>query len=255
MKECLICGEQFEMHTAYANHVRWKHKQASFSENGRQKLVDNMKKINLARKEKIIEEKGEWITEERTCLKCGKIFPFKRRSKTDSKPFCSRSCANSRVFNSIQKKHHSNGIKKAWKENLKYIEKQVSSKVKHHIFSSKEERSILEKLKISFPENEWTSGGALRIENVIIARDIYSNILKICIEYDGIWHFKDIHGQLENKQKKDLILNNWCKDNGWKIIRISESFWHDNNKDFSFIINAIKQNETVFLGKEYSTRK
>jgi len=26
MKKCKICGEEFETHSLYANHIRWKHK-------------------------------------------------------------------------------------------------------------------------------------------------------------------------------------------------------------------------------------
>ena len=75
--------------------------------------------------------------------------------------------------------------------------------------------------------------------------------MKICIEYDGVWHFKDIHGQLELKQKKDRLLNEWCEKNEWRIIRISESYWHENKKNFHLIEDALNLSDSIFLGKEY----
>ena len=119
-------------------------------------------------------------------------------------------------------------------------------------FSSKEERRILDHLKAKFPLDEWTTGGALKLSNELIARDIYSSKLKICIEYDGVWHFRDIHGQLSSKQKKDLLLNEWCLKNDWKIVRISESWWHENDKKLELIESLIdSEGSQIFMGSEY----
>lgn len=52
-------------------------------------------------------------------------------------------------------------------------------------------------------------------------------IIKICFEYDGDWYFKDIHGQLLDKQRKDRKLAKWCRDNGYRLIRIDERFYEN----------------------------
>jgi uncharacterized Zn-finger protein len=41
-----------------------------------------------------------------------------------------------------------------------------------------------------------------------------------CIEYDGIFHYKDIHGSLEVSQKRDAIKTKYCKDNNIPLLRI-----------------------------------
>jgi hypothetical protein len=126
----------------------------------------------------------------------------------------------------------------------------ITSNIK---FSSKEERRILAYLKEKYPGDEWTSGGTLKIDESLISRDMYSQKLKICFEYDGVWHFKDIYGQLDKKKHKDHLLNKWCEFNNWKIIRISETWWHENEKDLSLIDNLIVSSGLiVFKGNEYN---
>ena len=93
------------------------------------------------------------------------------------------------------------------------------------------------------------------IDGLGITRDLYSNKLKICFEYDGVWHFKDIHGQLESKQKKDYALEKWCKINGYRLIRISESWFTEElksniNEVVSIIYNTTDQ--VLKFGKEYN---
>ena len=51
---------------------------------------------------------------------------------------------------------------------------------------------------------------------------MWSRKLKIIFEYDGIWHFKDIHWQLENKQIKDKMTEEFALKNGYKLIRIAD---------------------------------
>ena len=106
-----------------------------------------------------------------------------------------------------------------------------------------------------FPSDGWTFGGHIVIDGLGISRDLYSNKLKICFEYDGIWHFKDIHGQLELKQKKDMALEKWCKVNGYRLIRLTESwFIEELHKDVNSIIPLIYEttDPIIKLGKEYS---
>jgi hypothetical protein len=240
MKTCVECNLSFENPKVYANHMRWKHV------GNKETFSKNLSKSILAIK---AEEKGEMIEVDAICEKCEQTFAFKTyEKKPKHKRFCSIQCSNSRTHSNETKAKIANtlssSIKKKW-ENGDY------DSVEYKYFSSKAERSILLYLKETYPDDEWTSGGAMKIENEIIVRDMYSTKLKTCIEYDGIWHFKDIHGQLETKKKKDDILNKWCIENGWRIIRISESYWHENGKNFQVIEDALKLSGSLFLGKEF----
>jgi very-short-patch-repair endonuclease len=194
--------------------------------------------------------RGEKISVENECKTCGKQFSYETfKNKKQLKLFCSRSCANSRKisFTEEVRSKISKSVSKTMKEKWERGEMQTNS-----FFSSKEEKRILEHLKAKFPLDEWTSGGALKISNELVSRDVYSNKLKICIEYDGVWHFRDIHGQLSSKQKKDFLLNEWCSENDWKIIRISESWWHENDKKLELIDLLINmESNRVFMGSEY----
>lgn len=85
-----------------------------------------------------------------------------------------------------------------------------------------------------------TSGGGFKYKDKILTRDIYSNDLKIIVEYDGVWHFKDIHGQLEEKKIKDRLLEEWVIDNDWRIVRISDDLYRkEKGKYLEILINSI----------------
>jgi hypothetical protein len=240
-KKCSTCEEIFTNHALYANHVRWAHKtdKKAFSEKMSKSITNFYKEVN-----------GEKIVLETACEKCLKLFSYETKSlKPRNKRFCSRSCANSRKlsFTEDVKKRISESVSKTIKKKWENGEMKISKN-----FSSKEERKILEYLKDKYNEDNWTSGGGLKISDETISRDIYSINKKICIEYDGIWHFKDIHGQLETKKKKDQLLNDWCMENGWKIIRISETWWHESGKNLSSIDEFIfSESCKIFKGKEY----
>jgi hypothetical protein len=89
------------------------------------------------------------------------------------------------------------------------------------IFSSKREREIVNYFKYKYP-GIWTTGFVKKFKSEILNCDMYSEKLKICFEYDGIWHFKDIKGQLERKKNKDKLLEEWCIKNEYRLIRIDE---------------------------------
>ena len=106
---------------------------------------------------------------------------------------------------------------------------------------------MLTELKNKFPQHSWKSGGRLKHKDVSLTRDAYSNELKICIEYDGIWHFKDIHGQLANKQLKDELLKAWCIENGYRLIRDEDGHYNIN-----ILEEAIRTNEPyITIGTSY----
>ena len=61
--------------------------------------------------------------------------------------------------------------------------------------------------------------------------DFYINN-QYLIEYDGIQHFSDTHGwnnktNLQKTQERDMIKNQWCKDNNIPLIRIPYTHLQD----------------------------
>jgi len=117
------------------------------------------------------------------------------------------------------------------------------------IYTSKQEREIVNYFKTNFPEYQWKSGGSLKYNNIRIVRDLWSDVLKICFEYDGIWHFKDIHNQLKNKQLKDKMLEEWCIKNNYRLIRIDELKYENLKQIEDLIFNRNEQ--IIKIGNRY----
>jgi len=169
------------------------------------------------------------------------FFVYERESKfpIKEKYFCSRSCANTRNHSNETKEKISISIKNKW-EDPNYAEKCINSLSNNRNFSSKGEREILRILKEKYINDEWTSGGLLKYKNERIQRDIFSKKLKVCIEYDGIWHFKNINGQLKRKQYKDNLLNEWCVINNYRILRVRDGrYIYDKENIFNLIIDFV----------------
>jgi hypothetical protein len=80
---------------------------------------------------------------------------------------------------------------------------------------------------------------------------MYSDKLKICFEYDGIWHFKDIHGQLERKQYKDKLLKKWCKVNNYKLIRLDEECFINPEQVANIVYDSTIEHITL-IGDRYN---
>lgn len=215
MYTCEICGEEFENAKIKANHVRWKHKAKK----------DCNKKISEKAIARYVREYGEYIKKSVACENCGVEFEITERAKvTKDHYFCSRSCANSRSHSDETKDLISKSITEAWKTNTN-LQNTLRNHIKNRYFSSKNEVLIRETFMKKFTTDEWTFGGSLIFDNLRLSRDLYSKKLKVCIEYDGIWHFKDIHGQLKDKQAKDKALEEWCIENDYRLIRISEEYF------------------------------
>lgn len=149
--------------------------------------------------------------------------------------YCTVACSNIATKTGIYmsqetKEKHRTAAKLLWLSK-EYRQKQADNNVTNNKrFSSKSEVEARDHFKSKFPEDGWTFGGALRCEDLYITRDLYSPSLKVCIEYDGIWHFKDIHGQLEDKQAKDKALELWCIKNDWRLIRIKDEIYLNNKQ-------------------------
>lgn len=136
-------------------------------------------------------------------------------------------------------------MKRSW-ENGSFDNKSYDT---NKIFSSKNERIICKYFKSKYPEHEWKSGGRIKYNGIGLVRDLYSDILKICFEYDGIWHFKNIKGQLKDKQKKDKCLEEWCLFNNYRLIRIDENVYVNPEQIENLIYNTIEP--IIKLGDRY----
>ena len=105
------------------------------------------------------------------------------------------------------------------------------------------ERELRKYFIDNFPNQEWTFGGLTKYKDKFLSVDLKSKKLKIIIEYDGIWHYKDIKSQLKNKQYIDSLVNEWCKINNWLLIRIRDEDFLSNKKDtIKKILEQIKGN-------------
>ena len=230
---CEICGIEFNTFQEKANHVRWQHKDEDFYETYKKNLKE-------AKKNQHIKNLGDFKPFIVICECCGKEFGVIEREKKHpekEKYFCGRSCANKRYHTNETKKNISKSIKKLWKSG-KYDELHLTESRIKMKFTSKGEDEIKTYFINNFKEDCWAFGGSIKHNNIRISRDLYSNKLKVCIEYDGIWHFKDIHGQLNKKQIKDLSLEEWCVENDYKLIRIREEIYQeDKEKWINILVN------------------
>ena len=216
MYTCEYCQIEFDNPKIKANHIRWYHRD----------LSEYKVKASCSAKAENERRHGKYINEIVECSKCNiPINISYRDGKKKLKYFCSRSCANSRgprskIFKEIVSKH----IQTLW-INGHYDTTTALNHTKQlrRYFSSKNERLILEYFKNNYANDEWTSGAGLIFNGVRLSRDMYSKKLRICFEYDGIWHFEDIHGQLADKQLKDRLLEEWCIYNNWRLIRVDEN--------------------------------
>ena len=114
---------------------------------------------------------------------------------------------------------------------------------------------LIEYFKNKYTEDEWVHGGALKYKGSSLIRDLYSNKLKVCVEYDGVWHFKDINGQLEEKKRKDSLLEEWCLDNNFRLIRIKEEVFYSNKELYLKYIEDLIYGNSAQIVKIYDFLK
>lgn len=226
----------------FSNHVRWCDKNPD-----RNKSNYKIKNSLLKHSEK---KYGKIIKFNVNCYKCNikfDVYEHENKHPLKEKYFCSKSCANSRNHSNETKKKISKSISNLWKDD-NYAKNIIEKNIKNNkIFTSKNEKYIKEYLINNYPEDNWTSGGHLKYKGESLTRDIYSKKLKINIEYDGIWHFKDIKGQLKHKKYKDSLLKDWSLKNNYRLIRISEAFYKKNINCINIIINAIYNKTEPYL--------
>lgn len=185
--------------------------------------------------------KHDIITSE--CIKCGNEFTQIKEPSKKLKKCCSSTCANSRAHSDETKKTLSNITKKLW-ETESYREKMGNVIQNSRRFTSLGEIEIRTHIINKYPNDLWTFGHLFDR----ISGDLFSHKLKICIEYDGVWHFKDIHGQLKQKQDIDKKLKHWCDENNYRLIRIKEDVYKSNKQLWlSKIEDSIYNDTTKFV--------
>jgi hypothetical protein len=244
-KICKYCNKKFTdiEGKVFSNHVRWcdknpiqKDRINGFTEKGLLELRGSLS-----------ERYGIKKPIEKKCIWCGKVFiiyrnnkPIKREKKCCSKTCTAKYSASFVVLSNESKLKISESMKNVWK-NPEYFNNMANKNINiNKMFTSKGEREVREYFKENFPEDKWTFGGGLIFNEVRLVRDLYSNKLKVCIEYDGIWHFKNIHGQLKDKQHKDKMLKKWCENNGFRLIRIKDELYQqDKEKYLNELIGSV----------------
>lgn len=234
---CKDCDFETDNLGTYRNHIRWKHKSSKDTEN----YKNYINKLNDTRAKKYRKEEVISI-----CPECNKEFKNIKHINPDLNTeyleykYCSKSCANKQGSKYVDYSK----ISKWAKENPRgwATEDYRAKIIQEHpfIWSSKREREIITYFKEKYKDDEWTWGIIYKKLNP----DLWSRKLKIIIEYDGIWHFKDIHGQLKRKQETDRKILKFCQDNNYRLIRIDEEL----NIPIDVIENAVyKSSEKIEL--------
>lgn len=249
MRICEICNLTFDNNKTYSNHVRWKHKEQPYKIVNCKLCNEQVALCGLKAHERFCKKRSE---QPKNCKQCGKKL---EQVLGNFKKFCNASCAA--IYNNALRgpfRANKDYITPEWRKKMSEITKRQWREGKHkisrEIFSSKNERAIVKHIKEQYPNDEWKNGGRLVLKDgTFLARDLWSDKLKICFEYDGIWHFKDIKGQLKQKQTKDRLLEEWCKENNYRLIRVDENNYRDVKQIENLIYNSKKQ--IIKVGNRY----
>lgn len=244
------CGKIFESELVYKRHyancIYWWRKHRTEEEYLNWKC--NVSKIiSETRQKKKNDALLLWISEKHVCEKCGKVMT----EKFGRGRFCSRSCANFRIFSDASKLKKSKTVKDYVKDHPEWYGlhgKSPKGKQKKY-FNSKAEIKLREDLKINLPSYDFTTGSFTKYKGYLLNPDIYSRKYKIIIEYDGIWHFVDILGQLKIKQERDLLLKDFILNSDFRLIRIDEDYKFTIDEIINYIVND--KRKIILLGNRY----
>lgn len=246
MKTCLVCGETFDVGRIYSNHVRWKHRDRAFSTEGKAAIQENARRLN---KQRLGYEGSKF--DGSTCEICNRKLSTSERKNR----FCSTEACRFQA--------HSIGGTAAWKDrttmlrivqttvwnNPMWVKNMGTGSTKPEMrkyFSSKGERELTEVIKNRLPQYHWQTGGSHNIgNNVRKAFDVYCKDIKLIVEYDGAYHWKNIYGNLPIVQMKDRQMETFCINNGWKLIRVNERTYQKMPQIVETIINMILNYEVL----------
>lgn len=242
IKTCEICGFQTLNGRVMSNHKRWKH----ITPKGSERYAETQLKLRVARKKRM-----EVVV---TCKECGKAFTVTTTEvcfkNGKYRHYCSSACAHKqgsknvdyKIISQKMKEHPVGCYSLEWK--IEHPDAACSRKN-----FSKRELEIVNFFKSNFPNDEWKQGFLKGTNNLSV--DLRSDRLKVVIEYDGIWHFKDIHNQLNKKQNNDKQVLQYCRKNGYRLIRIDE----DLKVQMSDIVKAVYESNKdieLFGSSRYS---
>ena len=258
---CIICKKRYSqkgIHTHFERAHGTAEQKSKYSDgnNGCYHLTSYKETLKKARMK-------ERVNVTKSCEWCDREFTFEKIVDHLERRTCCKSCSTSlankeRIDNGYiqpiydwtdeMRKRASIISKKLW-EDEDYAKKVLNN---NRHFTSKNEVLIRDYFIDNFSEDEWTFGGHLRIQNEGITRDLYSNKLKICFEYDGVWHFEDIHGQLAKKQLKDQLLEQWCINNKYTLVRLDEKqFNSDSIPMLRELFYSITEPSVIKIGDRY----
>jgi very-short-patch-repair endonuclease len=217
MRICKECGEIFASVHEKANHVRWKHKEEKYSEEGLKRIKENAKNTTLKRY-----GVKTFVTENRLC-KCGNEFEvtYSPERSYKGKKTCSRKCANSRDFSDESNLKRRNTILDTLKNRpeIKELYLKNLSKFEHSRSSSKAERELAKLLRPFGYQRHYI----VRTQDIIFDVDIVSNDKKIWIESDGSWHFRKIHEghNFDATRLRDSLEEKEALNRGVLLIRVN----------------------------------
>lgn len=242
-RECKWCKTEFKNieGRVFSNHVRWCDKNTEYDAEKYSKLVTETAKTHNAKR---FGGKFKWF--EVSCNKCNKSFKVREREHIfpkKGKYFCSQKCSHIRIHTEETKEKIRIGVKKWLNENPENVLKYMKNIERKKIFSSKGEKELLKIIRKAYKNIKWQSGGRFKLATGIYKPlDMYSRELKVIIEYDGIYHFKNIYGNLEKVKERDLLLEQWSKNENWTLIRINEkTFKQEKEKSLNMIFNIINE--------------
>jgi len=227
---CEECGQQYENPKSGSNHIRWHHRKIKFSPSAIIKRAESNRKTA----DRLF---GKKIRIEKNCTVCHKNFHYTKnensRNLKQDKTTCSRACAAKLSSSYVNKNNISVAMKNYIRNNPNHPWLQSWKSEKR--YTSKNEILIRNHF---IGKDDWTFGTIANYKFNQLNPDLWSKNYKIVFEYDGIWHFKDIHSQLRKKQLKDKLLEKWCLKNGYRLIRISEERFKE--KEFSYWIDFLE---------------
>lgn len=197
-------------------------------------------------KTKYRQEYEKYLKNLRQCKQCGATIPFEKRNNM----FCCQICANtytSQHMTQSTRDKIGESVKQWHIDNPEKSAELRSNHINTACFSSKGERELRSILQNKFPELNFTTGGCWKVaDNMYKSVDIYSRQIQLIIEYDGIYHFQDIYGNLPEVQLKDKLLEQWCAEHDWKIIRVNETTYYTHKEQIvSLLCNYINDVETL----------
>lgn len=212
--KCKECRLEFKNFQTKANHIRWKHKDNSFTEEGMKSLRE---KVSIANSKKY----GKLIIETIDCPKCGDHFERKYRKIDKARKFCNRTCANSRDWSiHPDRERIKKARSKSAKSNPEFV-KMMGKPTNTERFSSKIERKLASELGDKFRRHKQvTLDSGRRIDVDIIQREY-----DIWIESDGPYHFQKVHKNhdFEKSKLRDKEQNEHCLKNNILLIRVDNS--------------------------------